>query len=40
MTFLTNLGVTGLLCSFKLPVEEKKLKGIPESSRLEFLKSF
>ena len=37
MTFLTNLGVTEILRSFKLVLEEKPGKGIPESSRLEFL---
>ena len=38
MTFLTILGVTEILCSFKLVLEGKTGKEIPESSRLEFLK--
>ena len=37
MTFLIILGNTGILCSFKLVLEEKTGKEIPESSRLEFL---
>ena len=37
MNFLTILGVTEILCSFKLVLEEKTGKEIPESSRLEFL---
>ena len=37
MTFLTILGVTEILCSFKLVPEGKTGKEIPESSRLEFL---
>ena len=40
MTFLTMLGVTEILCSVRLVVEEKTGKEIPESSRLEFLKKF
>ena len=40
VTFLTNLGVTEILCSFKLVLEWKIGKEIPESSRLEFLESF
>ena len=40
MTFLTNLGVTEILCSFKLVLEGKAGKEIPESSRLEFLEKF
>ena len=36
MTFLTILGVTELLCSFRLILEGKTGKEIPESSRLEF----
>ena len=36
MTFLTILGVTEILCSFRL-VLEGKTGEIPESSRLEFL---
>ena len=37
MTFLTILGVTELLCSFKLVLEGKTGS---ESSRLEFLEKF
>ena len=37
MTFLTILGVMDILCSFRLVLEEKTGKEIPESSRLEFL---
>ena len=37
MTFLTILGVTEILCSFRLGLEEKNGKEMPESSRLEFL---
>ena len=40
MTFLTILGVTEILCSFRLVLEEKMGKEIPESSRLEFLEKF
>ena len=40
MTFLTILGVTEILCSFKLVLEGKTGKEIPESSRLEFLGKF
>ena len=36
-TFLTILGVTEILYSFRLVLEEKTGKGINESSRLEFL---
>ena len=39
-TFLTILGVTEILCSFKLVLEGKTGKEIPESSRLEFLEKF
>ena len=38
MTYLTNLGVTEVLCSFKLVLEGKTSKEIHDSSRLEFLK--
>ena len=38
--FLTILGVTEILCSFRLVLEGKTGKEIPESSRLEFLKKF
>ena len=40
MTFLTILGVTEILCSFKLVLEGKAGKEIPESSRLEFQEKF
>ena len=40
MTFLTILGVTEILCSFKLVLEGKTGKEIPELSRLEFLEKF
>ena len=40
MTFSTNVGVTEILFSFKLVLEEKKSKEITESSRLEFLEKF
>ena len=37
MTFLIILGVTEILRSFKLVLEGKTGKEIPDSSRLEFL---
>lgn len=37
MTFLTNLGVTRISCSFKVVLEGKAGKVVPESSRLVFL---
>ena len=40
MTFLTILGVTEILCSSKLVIEEKTGKEIPESSSLWFLEKF
>ena len=40
MTFLTNLGITEILCSFQLVLEWKTGKEISESSRLEFLEKF
>ena len=40
MTFLTILKVAEILCSFKLVLEWKTDKDIPESSRLEFLETF
>ena len=40
MTFLTILGVMDILCSFRLVLEGKAGKEIPESSRLEFLEKF
>ena len=40
MTFLTILGVTEILRSFRLVLEEKTGKEIPKSSRLEFLEKF
>ena len=39
MTFLIILGVTEILCSFRLVLERKTSKEIPESS-LEFLEKF
>ena len=39
-TFLTILGVTEILCSFRLALEGKIDKEILESSRLEFLEKF
>ena len=39
-TFLTILGVTEILCSFKLVLEGKTGKETPESSRLEFKEKF
>ena len=40
MTFLAILGVTEILCSFRLVLERKTDKEIPESSRLEFSEKF
>ena len=40
MTCLTILGVTEILCSFRLVLEGKIGKEIPESSRLELLEKF
>ena len=40
MTFLTILGVMEILCSFRLVLEGKTGRKIPESSRLEFLEKF
>ena len=40
MTFLTILGDTEILCSFKLVLEGKWGKEIPEWLRLEFLEKF
>ena len=40
MTFLTILGVTEILCSFRLILEGKAAKEIPQLSRLEFLVKF
>ena len=40
MAFLTILEVTEILCCFKLVLEGKTGKEIPESSRLEFLEKF
>ena len=40
MTFLTILGVTKILCSFRLVLQGKTGKEIPGSSRLEFLENF
>ena len=40
MIFLTILGVTEILCSFRVVLEGKTSKEIPESSGLEFLEKF
>ena len=40
MTFSAILGVSEILYSFRLVLEEKIGKEIPESSRLEFLEKF
>ena len=40
MIVLTILGVKKILCSFRLVLEGKTGKEIPESSRLEFLEKF
>ena len=40
MTFLTILGVTEILYSFRLVLEAKTGKEIPESSGLQFLEKF
>ena len=40
MTFLTILGVTEILYSFRLVLEGKTGKEMPESSRFEFLEKF
>ena len=40
MTFLTILGVIEILCSFRLVLEGKTDKEIPESSRLKVLEKF
>ena len=40
MTFLAILGVTKILRSFRLVIEGKTDKKMPESSRLEFLEKF
>ena len=40
MTFLTIWEVTEIFCSFKLVLEGKAGKVIPESSRLEFIEKF
>ena len=40
MTFLSIFGVTEILCSFRLLLEGKTGKEIPESSRLKFLEKF
>ena len=40
MTVLTILGHAQILCSFKLVLEGKSRKEIPESSKLDFLEKF
>ena len=40
MTFLAILGVTEILCSFRLVLEGETGQEMTESSRLEFLEKF
>ena len=40
MTFLSNLGVIGILCSLGLVQEGEEGKEIPKSLRLELLEKF
>ena len=40
MTFLTIVGVTEILCSIRLVLEEKPGKESPELLRLEFFEKF
>ena len=40
MTFLTIFEIMEILCSFRLVIEGKTGKEIPESSRLEFSEKF
>ena len=40
MTFLTNLGITKILCSFRVILIRKVCKKIPQLPRLEFLEKF
>ena len=40
MTFSTILGVTEILCCFRLALERKTDQEISESSRFEFLENF
>ena len=40
MTFLTILGITEILCSFRLVLEWKTIKEILKLSRMEFLEKF
>ena len=40
MNFLTILGVMEILCTFRLVLEGKTGKEVPESSRFEFLEKF
>ena len=40
MTFLTIFGLTEILCTFKLVLQGKTGKEIPESSKLEVLEKF
>ena len=40
MIFLTILGVTEILCSFRLVLKGKTVKEIPDSLRLKFLEKF
>ena len=40
LTFLANLGVTGILCIFRVVLKRKASKEAPGSSRLELLEKF
>ena len=40
MNFLTILGVTDIVWNFRLVLDRKTGREIPESSRLEFLEKF
>ena len=40
ITFLTTLGITEILCSFRLVLEKKAGKETLESSRLELLEKY
>ena len=40
MTFLIIMGITEILCSYRLVLEGKRGKDIPDSPRLEFLEKF
>ena len=40
MTFLSNLGITKILCSFRVILIRKVCKKIPQLPRLQFLEKF